>query len=505
VNTPIRRFPIVRGLTVLALLRGSAPVLHAQITAAEYAARRDSLAARIGDGVVIGFGGRTPVTDFGPFYQLPAFRYLTGYLYADATLVMVVQAGKGKSTLFVSRSTPRRALYYGEEPDSARIARELGLASRSDGVLTEVVDSLARGAAGGGSGGGGASGLPFYSLRDIEDADFARADSLTRGTAFMRALVARHPGLVVTDAHPIVDQLRARKSPAELALLRKAAEISAEGHRELMRRIEPGMREYDLQAIIEYAFRRGGAERPAYGSIVGAGPNGTQLHYMKDRREALPGEVVVVDAAAEYDGYAADVTRTIPVNGRYTAEQRTLYRVVRDAQAAAERNSRTGMSIQAAQDSSVDVRARGLAELGLIESPTAGFDPPWPADCDHAPRACRQVMLFAIHGISHGLGLAVHDPLQAYYGERTFQEGDAFTIEPGIYVSPKLLDILPDTPKNRAFAARVRSAVEKYRDTGVRIEDDYVITAQGLEWISRVPRELEEIEALIRSRPRPVP
>jgi Xaa-Pro aminopeptidase len=507
VTTRIRRSPIARGLAVLALLEGSVPVLHAQITAAEYAARRDSLAARVGDGVVVGFGGRTPVTDFGPFYQLPGFRYLTGYLYADATLVMVVQGGKGKSTLFVNRSTPRRALYYGEEPDSARIARELGLASRSAGDLTGVVDSLARGAAGGGSGagGGGTGAPPFYSLRDIEDADFAQADSLTRGTAFMRGLAARHPGLLVKDAHPIVDRLRARKSPAELALLRKAAEISAEGHRELMRRIEPGMHEYDLQAIIEYAFRRGGAERPAYGSIVGAGPNGTQLHYMKDRREARPGEVVVVDAAAEYDGYAADITRTLPVSGTYTAEQRALYQVVRDAQAAAERNSRPGMAIQAAQDSSVDVRARGLAELGLIESPTAGFDPPWPADCERAPRACRQVMLFAIHGISHGLGLAVHDPLQAYYGERTFKEGDAFTIEPGIYVSPKLLEILPDTPKNRAFAARVHSAVEKYQDTGVRIEDDYVITAQGLEWISRVPRELEEIEALIRSRPKPVP
>jgi Xaa-Pro aminopeptidase len=112
-------------------------------------------------------------------------------------------------------------------------------------------------------------------------------------------------------------------------------------------------------------------------------------------------------------------------------------------------------------------------------------------------------MLFAIHGITHGIGLAVHDPLQAYYGERTFAVGDAFTIEPGLYIAPRLLDILPDTPKNRAFAAAVRAAVERYRDTGVRIEDDYVITSRGLEWItSGVPREIGEIEALMR---RPVP
>src|ERR1044071_3386275 len=401
--------------SLLALV-STPPTLRAQIASNEYAARRDSLAGRIGDGVVIAFGGRTPGSDFGPFYQIPAFRYLTGYGFADAALVLVVRGGRGAGTLFVTRSTPRRALYYGEEPDSAAIARELGLASRPAGDLTAVADSLA------------AAGLPVFGLRDLEDADFASADSLTRGGQFLRALAARHPGLTVQDAHPIVDQLRARKSAAELALIRKAAEISVAGHLELMRQIEPGMHEYDLQAIIEYTFRRGGAERPAYGSIIGTGPNGTQLHYMKDRRELKPGEIVVVDAAAEFAGYAADVTRTVPVSGSYTPEQRALYQIVRDGQAAAKRNSRRGMSIQAAQDSSLDVRARGLAALGLIESPTATFDPPWPVDCQRTPRGCLQASLFAIHGISHGLGLAVHDPLQAYYGDRTFKQGDAFTI-----------------------------------------------------------------------------
>ena len=472
----------------LALALAAAAPLAAQISSAEYAARRDSLAARIGEGVVVAFGGRTPVADFGPFYQLPAFRYLTGYEYADAALVMVVHQGRGSSTLFVTRSTPRRALYYGEEPDSAALLRELGLASRDAGGLSVAVDSLA------------ATGAKIWGLRDFEDADFAAADSLTRGGQFLRGLKARHPGVEVLDAHPLVDQLRARKSDAELALIRKAAEVSGEGHLELMRRIEPGMHEYDLQAIIEYSFRRGGAERPAYGSIVGAGPNGTQLHYMKDRRELLPGEIVVIDAAAEYAGYTADITRTIPVSGVYSAEQRALYQVVRDGQAAAERNSGPGKSIQAAQDSSLDVRAKGLAALGLIESATATFDPPWPADCVQRPRACRQVSLFAIHGISHGLGLAVHDPLQAYYGDGTFKQGDAFTIEPGVYVSTKLLEILPDTPKNRAFRDKVRRMVERYQNNGVRIEDDYVITAKGLEWITKVPREIEEIEAIYRQR-----
>ncbi|MEO8451655.1 MAG: M24 family metallopeptidase, partial [Gemmatimonadota bacterium] len=143
--------------------------------------------------------------------------------------------------------------------------------------------------------------------------------------------------------------------------------------------------------------------------------------------------------------------------------------------------------------------------LGLVESASATFDPPWPADCKQVPRACLQASLFAIHGISHGLGLAVHDPLQAYSGDHTFKEGDAFTIEPGVYITHKLLDILPDTPKNRAFIAKARSAVERYKDTGVRIEDDYIIVDNKLVWITRAPREIDEIETLIKQRGSPVP
>ncbi|HEY6223258.1 MAG TPA: M24 family metallopeptidase, partial [Gemmatimonadales bacterium] len=234
------------------------------------------------------------------------------------------------------------------------------------------------------------------------------------------------------------------------------------------------------------------------------GVNGTQLHYMKDRALLKAGDLVVIDAAAEFGGYAADVTRTLPVSGTFSADQRAIYQIVRDAQAAAERNSGPGKSVQAAQDSSVDVRARGLARLGLIESPDAQLDPPWPANCVDQPRSCRQVMLFAIHGISHGLGLAVHDPMRGYYDARLFQPGDAFTIEPGIYINPRLLDILPDTPRNRAFAAKVRAMVQRYQNTGARIEDDYIVTPTGLDWITPAPRDIADVEAAIAHRS-PVP
>jgi Xaa-Pro aminopeptidase len=481
---------MIKRLTLL--LAGAATIAGAQIPQHEFVARRDSLAKRIDSGVVIAFGGRTPVADFGPFHQLPAFHYLTNFDEPDAAFVLVIRRGAGTPTLFVTPAEPRAAFYYGWRPDSAAVRRTLGVTARSSSALASVVDSLA------------SLGLPFYTLNDFEDADFARTDSLTRGRVYLRAVAERHPGLVVKDAHPIVDQLRAKKSAAEVALLRHAAEISSEGHRAAMLAPVP-QHEYELQAVLEYNFTRLGGTRPAYGSIVGSGQNGTQLHYMKDRGETKPGDLVVMDAAAEYEGYAADITRTLPISGTFTPEQRKIYQLVRDAQAAAERNSKPGKSAQAAQDSSVAVRAHGLAALGLIESEDATFDPPWQANCERTPAACKQAMFWMIHGISHGLGLAVHDPAQFSYGDKVYKPGDVFTIEPGIYVSSRMLSALPDTPKNRAFIAKVKSVVPRYENTGVRIEDDYVITETGLDRISTAPREIAEIEALMKRRARTVP
>jgi Xaa-Pro aminopeptidase len=463
--------------------------LPAQIPAAEFAARRDALAVRVGTGVVVAFGARTPVTDFGPPTPLPAFHYLTNYDEPDAAFVLIVKDGVGRSTLFVTPVEPRRSLYYGLRPDSASTQALTGIPPRAFSALSAVLDSLA------------AAGLPFFALADFEDADFAKQDSLTRGAVFIRAFADRHDGLAIGDAHIVVDQLRAQKSPAEQTLLRRAAEISVEGHRAAMRLAAPGLHEYDLQAAAEYAFRRGGAARPAYGSIVGAGQRGTQLHYMKDRGPLKAGDLVVLDAGAEYEGYAADVTRTIPVSGTFSPTQRALYQLVRDAQATAERLSRPGLSAKAAEDSSFEVRARGLATLGYIESAEALMDPPWPADCNAVPRACRQATLFTIHGISHGLGLAVHDPAQFYTGDHTFKPGDVFTIEPGVYINAAALDLLPDTPRNRAFRAHAEAVVRRTNNTGIRIEDDYIVTENGLEWISRAPREIQEVEAAMRQRP----
>jgi Xaa-Pro aminopeptidase len=490
---PSRRAHSIRLTAVLlaATLISAAPA-QSQIPQSEHNARRDSLAAKLGDGLVVAFGGRNPVADFGPFFQLPDFRYLTNYNEPDAALVMVVKGGKAQSTLFITPAGARQQFYYGKRPDSAAVEATLGMRARSAGALETVLDSLAT------------TAKIVFTVADFAAADFAAQDSLTRGQSWERRFAAAHPTITMRDAHPYIYLIRAKKSAAELALIRKAAEISSEGHRAAMRLQQP-TKEFELQAAIEYEFTRLGGARPAYGSIVGSGIRGTQLHYMRNRGDVKPGEMVVIDAATEYEGYAADVTRSIPVSGVYSPDQRAMYQLVLDAQLAAERNSKVGMSSVAALDSSQDVRARGLLKLGLIESLDATLDMPWRTDCVNSPRSCQQSMYWMIHGISHGIGLAVHDPAQFYTGDRKFQIGDAFTIEPGLYISTAMLDALPDTPKNRAFIAKVRPSVLRFQNTGVRIEDDYIVTETGTERISTAPREIPEIEALMRTRPRPVP
>jgi Xaa-Pro aminopeptidase len=289
-------------------------------------------------------------------------------------------------------------------------------------------------------------------------------------------------------------QLRGTKSAAELELLRKAIAISMDAHREAMKAVEPGMNEFEIQALVEYTFRRNGAERPAYSSIVGSGPNSTTLHYNKDDRFVQSGEVIVMDVAAQYGGYAADITRSFPVSGTFTPDQKALYQVVRDAQSAAERNAKPGTRASVMSDSARVVIANGLAKLGLIESPDATYD------CGTAQQArqCPQYTLYYMHGLGHGIGLEVHDPDQFYF-TGIIAQGSAFTIEPGIYVRGNLLDIIPKSPRNAQLVAKIAPAVKKFADVGVRIEDDYLVTDQGLEWVScGLPREAEEVEALMQ-------
>jgi Xaa-Pro aminopeptidase len=207
------------------------------------------------------------------------------------------------------------------------------------------------------------------------------------------------------------------------------------------------------------------------------------------------GDVVVMDIGASYRGYSADVTRTVPVSGTFTPEQRAIYEIVRNAQAAAEGEAKVGADALLMTRAAVQTLAAGLARLGLIEAADATYD----CSVRGESTQCPQLQLFYMHGLGHGIGLDVHDPEQYYYTRR-LEAGSAFTIEPGIYVREHVLETLSDTPRNRQVLEKLRAAVAKYANIGIRIEDDYIVTENGVEWISRAPREIEEVEAAMRAR-----
>lgn len=477
-------------IAVVALADVGAARAEAQIPVSEYEARRDSVAAHMGNGFLLAFGQREPVDEMGIFRQLPEFDYLTGFQEPDAVFLMVVRGGHvANAMLYAPARDPRLALYNGFLPESAAVVRMHGLGLRAlSGLQSAVAGAIA-------------AGLPLYTMADVAGRDFLYSDTLTRGRRYVRALREAHPQLVVRDAHALLDSMRVRKSAAEIALLRKAIDITMQGIDAAYRVIAPGRSERDVEATAEYTWKLKGAEGPSYGGIVGSGPNSTSYHYRANNRIMRAGEVVVMDIGALYGGYAADVTRTAPVSGKWSADQRAVYQLVRDAQKAAEQVTRAGVRVQAGDSAVRAVEARGLARLGLIESEDATFDPPWGSHCEQRPLMCRQYFLFMAHGLGHGIGLEVHDAGgYSYSPTGTFQTGEVFTIEPGIYISTKLLDMLPDTPRNRAFAAKVRPMVERYNNIGIRIEDDYLVTPQGLEWLSRGPREADEIEAAMRKR-----
>lgn len=477
-----------RFVLLLIAVMGFAAPAAAQIQGSEYALRRDSLARRIGNGFLLAFGQREPVDEMGVFRQLPEFNYLTGFQEVDAAFLMTVRNGKVASAmLYAPARDPRGQLYSGFLPDSIDVVRSHGLGLRTMVMLRPTLEALI------------AEGLPLYTLYDVASRDFLYSDSLTRGRRYVQDLKAAYPALTVRNAHAALDSVRVRKSPAEVALLRKAIDITMAGLDDAYKVIAPGVSEGVVQATAEYKWRLLGAEGPSYGGIVGSGPNSTSYHYRANNRIMRAGEVVVMDIGALYEDYAADVTRTAPVSGKFTADQRAIYQIVRDAQAAAEQATRAGVRVQVGDSAVRAVQARGLTKLGLIESEDATFDPPWATNCERRPLSCKQVYLFMAHGLGHGIGLEVHDAGgYSYSPTGAFQVGEVFTIEPGIYISTRLLDMLPNTPKNRAFIARVRPMVERYNNIGIRIEDDYLVTPNGLEWLSRAPREADEIEAAMK-------
>ncbi len=450
----------------------------------EYAGRRADLAAKLPDGVFVALGGHEPAQDYLSFYQTPSFYYLTGFKEPDAALVMIKQGGAIRSaTMFVRPRQPSREVWTGARVGVEGVGTLIGIRGRPTADLYKVLDSLA------------ITNQPFAVLGELstQSDDEGAIIYRTPDEQVFDRLKRKNPGLKITPANDLVDQLRSRKSAAEIIMIRNAVDITVRAFKEVIPAVKQGMNEFELQALIEYTFRRNGADRPSFSTIVGSGPNATTLHYNADDRFVGAMDLVVMDIGASFKGYSADITRTVPVSGTFSPEQRTIYQLVRDAQAAAERQATLGNSARLMTDSSNGVLARGLARLGLIESPEATYD----CTTGPTPRQCAQLQLYYMHGLGHGIGLEVHDPEQFTYSGK-IQPGSAFTIEPGVYVREHILEEIPDTPRNRELATKLRGVVNTYRNIGVRIEDDYIATTQGVERISLAPREIAEIEALMK-------
>lgn len=478
--THMRRW-VLAGMMIAGTAAHAQPAtVVAPVAISEYAARRAALGTLAGDGAIVVLGKAEPQYDHEYFAQSPHLRYLTGWNAPFSALLMVRSGASQREFLFTPARNPATEVWTGTVPSFSDAQRISGLPTRDLAELTGLCDSLLN------------EHVPLRFIGELDAPASPLAAAISTDRAFMNALAKKHPDAVLSDGNRLVLQLRGQKSPAELALLQASIDITVRAHEEVMRMLAPGWNEFEVQALVEYTFRRNGADRAGFTTIAGSGDNATTLHYWRNDRVIQAGELIVMDIGASYGGYSADVTRTVPVSGSFTTEQRAIYELVRRAQQASEQATRVGADRSAPELATMETLARGLASLGLIESATATYD------CDiTGQQQCPQVRLYYMHGVGHGIGLDVHDPDMS--DGNAWRAGSVITIEPGVYVRRNMNEVLPDTPRNRAILSRIRGAVGRYAGIGVRIEDDYLLTATGLTWLSRLPREASEVEARMRA------
>jgi Xaa-Pro aminopeptidase len=286
----------------------------------------------------------------------------------------------------------------------------------------------------------------------------------------------RQSGFTLQNASPIFAQMRLRKSPMELELIQHAIDISIEAHERAQTFASQATWEYEVDAQVAYTFKLRNADNWGYPDIVGCGKNATTLHYEEAQGRVRMGLLLLMDVGAEYGHYSADVTRTFPVNGKFSKEQAEIYQIVYDAQEAAAKAIHPGATLSQVHNAAQAVIKDGLLRLGLITDVNS-----------------QQYRTWFMHGTSHWLGMNVHD-----VGSGALEPGMVFTNEPGIYLRPDALENLPKTAENEKFIAAVRPAFEKYKGIGVRIEDDMQVTPDGCKWMTgALPRSITDIEAFI--------
>jgi Xaa-Pro aminopeptidase len=429
---------------------------------AAFARRRRQLMRIAGDDAILVLAAaperiRSRDTHY-PYRQDSDFWYLTGFEEPAAVLVLVPGRAHGEALLFCRERDPEREGWDGPRLGPERACDALGF---DDAYPFDDLDDILPGLLEG-------RRRVYYHFGRDTDFDLKLIGWLNRVREQVR-LGAQPPHEFLELGH-LLDELRLFKSAGELKLMQRAADIAIAAHVAAMRAVRPGMREYELQAEIEREFRRADAV-PAYASIVGAGANACVLHYVANNAPIRDGDLVLVDAGAEYRGYASDITRTFPANGRFTPEQRALHEVVDAAQAAALAQARPGVAWEAMHDAAVEALTEGLLRLGLLKGTL------------RRNIADGSYKRFYRHKTGHWLGLDVHDvgDYRLEGESRLLEPGMAFTVEPGLYVMPD----------DAGVAA-------KWRGIGIRTEDDVVVTRDGHRVLTqKLARSADAIEALM--------
>ena len=433
-----------------------------------FAARRQQLLASLGpNAVAIFVGGRLAVrsadTEY-PFRQDSDFWYLTGFDHADAIAILSTRPGPA-FTLFVQPRDRTAETWTGYRPGVEGAVADYAAdeAHPRDTFLSKLPDLLR-----------GAERIYHTLGRDpaIDARIIALQDEIRRQS---RGGVL--PAQALIDPRLLVHEMRLHKTSEEIALMQHAAEISLEAHHAAARIAQPGRFEYELEATLGHTFRARGGAGPAYGTIVGGGKNATILHYIRNDRPLATGELVLIDAGVEYQGYASDVTRTYPIGGKFIGAARDLYSVVLAAQHAALDASRPGTTLPEIHQTALRALIDGLRTLGILAGST---------DEIIAKELYRP---YYMHGTSHWLGLDVHD-VGAYVARaddgtlkpRPLSPGMAYTVEPGLYV-----------------AADDEKAPAAFRGIGIRIEDDVVVTETGILNLTRdIPKSIDALEAWVQ-------
>lgn len=393
------------------------------------------------------------------FRQDSDFFYLTGFEEPDS--IAVVNSDH-HYILFVRPRDPEREIWDGRRAGVAGAKKDFGANEafpvvEFDEKLQEILD--------------GAETL-YYRLGVNRDLDDSIIGQISRMRSVNRKPI--HPPQTIVDPATIIHEMRVLKSADELEIMQRAADIAAEAHCEAMKAVRPGMKEYQVEALIEQVFRRHGSAAPAYTSIVGAGANATVLHYINNDGELCDGDLLLVDAGAEYKGYASDITRTFPINGRFSKPQREIYDLVLKAQMECVEMVRPGTTHDQLKQHSIEVLTEGMVELRLLKGK--------PSELIKE----KQYEKFYMHGLGHMLGIDVHDVGRYYFGKesRALEPGVVMTVEPGIYISPDTKDV-----------------PQQYLGIGIRIEDDVLCTQNGPRVLTnKVPKVAEEIEGLMSGK-----